>query len=65
MSYIITINYVDNKVEKVEDVNDVTFVGEYMILCLIDLKMRVVRHLSGMKQYKIVEQPVKKVIKKK
>jgi hypothetical protein len=68
MSFIVTINYVDDGKAKIENVNDVSFVGEFMILCMSDLKTRLVNHLSRITEYKIVEQPVskaKKVAKKK
>ena len=60
MAYIVTIIYDDGEKEKIEDVNDVSFVHEYMILCKIDLRVRLVKKLKYIAEYKIVEQPIKK-----
>jgi hypothetical protein len=64
MSYIVTITASGGSKEKVENVNDVSFVSEFMIMCMSDMKTRIVRRLSQIEEYKIVEQPVKKVLKK-
>lgn len=67
MSYIVTILDREYETIKQEDVNDVSFVGEFMILCMSDMKTRYVYPLSMMLQYKIVEQPIvkaKKEVKK-
>lgn len=68
MSYRVNIVYkvtdpkdptaVGTKEENLKDVHDVSFVGEYMVLCMADLKLRLVRHMSNILCYEIVEQPI-------
>lgn len=60
MAYIVTISHIGATSEKISDVNDISFSGDHMILCLTDLKTRLVRKLETMQDYKIVEQPVKR-----
>jgi len=58
MAYTVTVVTKDNKKTEEKDVNDVSFQGDFMILCLIDLKTRVVKNLHDIDFYKIVEQPI-------
>ena len=49
---------VGTKEEIIKDVHDVSFVGEYMVLCLVDMRTRLVRHFSNILCYEIIDQPI-------
>ena len=51
--YKVELSLSQDKGETITKVNEVTFVGEYMIICLVDLKTRIVRHLSAIRSYTI------------
>ena len=53
--FTVTLMLAQDKSEVIENVNDVSFVGEYMILCLVDLETRVVRPLKDIRAYTIVK----------
>lgn len=57
MYQIKIVNSADGATEEIKDINDITFMGEVMIICLADLKTRLVRPLSKMTEYIYKEQP--------
>lgn len=58
MAYTVKVKEEGAEIDIIKDVNDVSFVGEYMIMCLSDMRTRLVRHLSKILYYEIIEQPV-------
>ncbi len=49
---------VGTKEEMIKDVHDVSFVGEFMILCMADMRLRLVRAMHNILCYEIIEQPI-------
>lgn len=66
MSLIVKIERAEKFLSKeYTEVNDISFVGEYMILCMIDLRVRNVEPLRGMISYSLKEKPIVKQGKSK